>query len=35
VKAGNTFQFGRRFGQGFFPFAAAGNGNVAIYESAL
>jgi hypothetical protein len=35
VKAGNTFQFGRRFRQEFSPFAATGNGNVAIYESAL
>jgi hypothetical protein len=35
VKAGNTFQFGRRFRQGFFPFATAGNGNVAIFESVL
>jgi hypothetical protein len=35
VKAGNTFQFSRRFRQGFFPFAAVGNDKFAIFESAL
>jgi hypothetical protein len=35
VNAGNTIRFGWRFRQGFFPFAAAGNGIVAIFIAAL
>jgi hypothetical protein len=35
VNAGNAIRFGRRFGQGFSPFATAGNGIVAIFTVGL
>jgi hypothetical protein len=31
----NTIRFGRRLGKGFFPFAIAGNGIVAIFAAGL
>jgi hypothetical protein len=35
VIAGNTIRFGRRLRKGFFPFAATGNGIVAIFTAGL
>jgi hypothetical protein len=35
VNAGNTIRFKRRFRQGFFLFAATGNGIVAIFTAGL
>jgi hypothetical protein len=35
VNAGKTIRFSGGFGQGFFPFAAAGNSIVAIFKGVL
>jgi hypothetical protein len=35
VNTGNIIRFGRRFRQGFFLFAATGNGIVAIFTAGL
>jgi hypothetical protein len=35
VNVGNAVRFGWRLGKGFFPFAVAGNDNVAIFTTGL